>query len=272
MKPHFALLLLFLGLCVYRPALAVSTDVLAEVQISQELADLPNTELLQLQVDGQDFPALFSPAAAAQVSGVVILLHDMGQHLNWPGVIQPLREELPRYGWATLSLQMPVLPMNVEQSDYGKSLQLASQRIQAGYDYLRGKKLLNTVLIGQGLGAASAIRHISQQEETPFVALVLISMADWNWLTPPLDALQDLGKISIPVLDVYASNDRAAVLEAVAERKKLIRPQLQETYRAARIGGAGPYYSGFEQALLKRVRSWLFVVAPASEVPIVESK
>ncbi len=47
----------------------------------------------------------------ATPQGAVLLLHDQGQHPDWPALLSPLRKVLPDDGWYTLSISMPsVLP------------------------------------------------------------------------------------------------------------------------------------------------------------------
>ncbi|OZG70822.1 hypothetical protein BTA51_23560 [Hahella sp. CCB-MM4] len=62
--------------------------------------------------------ALYLPANKAQAEGAMLMLHDVGQHPDWPGVIGELRKSMPDAGWHTLSLALsypdaPGLPERV---------------------------------------------------------------------------------------------------------------------------------------------------------------
>lgn len=75
-------------------------------------------EEVKLTADGVEFLALYAEPTTEQQKGGVILLHGIGVHPAWPDVIEPLRMELPEYGWHTLSLQMPILGNEAENKDY----------------------------------------------------------------------------------------------------------------------------------------------------------
>lgn len=55
----------------------------------------------------KEFLGLYEPALRGQAHGVVLLLHDAGQHPNWQGTLSTLREYLPEKGWSTLSITLP---------------------------------------------------------------------------------------------------------------------------------------------------------------------
>ncbi len=69
--------------------------------------DLGETELLWLngQVgDPSAVMALYLPANHVRVRGGVLLVHDIGQHPDWPQGVGELRKSLTDIGWHTLSL------------------------------------------------------------------------------------------------------------------------------------------------------------------------
>ncbi len=261
MKALFSQITVLLMSAICQLSMAVTVDTATEAQISAQLGKLPNTQVLQLQAGEQNFPALFSPAIGAEPRGAVILLHDLGQHMNWPQVIAPLRHSLPDNGWATLSLQMPILPASLDETAYGRTIELAAQRIQAGYDYLQPLNLPAIAIVGHGLGAGTALWYIGQQQETPLLAVVAISMDDGQWLLPPLALNEALSRIRIPLLDLYAGNDRVRVRGALAERRATVLKNPDNQYRVIKVPGAGPDYSGgYEAALVRRIRGWLNAV------------
>ena len=79
------------------------------LQLQQLAASINPKEVLWLngrQGDVTSVLALYLPANRAQAQGAVLLLHDEGQHPDWPGVVKTLRESLPDAGWHTLSLAL----------------------------------------------------------------------------------------------------------------------------------------------------------------------
>ncbi len=47
------------------------------------------------------------PPLIPEKQGAILLLHDKEQHADWPEVIRPLRMNLPKEGWYTLSVNLP---------------------------------------------------------------------------------------------------------------------------------------------------------------------
>ena len=85
-----------------------------EQKNQQALANtLKDYETVWLEVNYPDIPdarkvlAIASPSLIAEKKGAVLLLHDTEQHADWPEVIRPLRKNLPKSGWYTLSVNLP---------------------------------------------------------------------------------------------------------------------------------------------------------------------
>lgn len=84
----------------------------AQAERSQQMehalrARLSADSLQTLSTPSESFLALWQDAHTATPQGLVILLPGRDQHADQPGVIQPLRLQLPRHGWQTLSLTLP---------------------------------------------------------------------------------------------------------------------------------------------------------------------
>ena len=67
-------------------------------------------ELTLLNTDTEEFFGLFLSERSGSPNGAVLILHDAQQHGHWPQVVAPLREYLPDYGWASLTLELPDAP------------------------------------------------------------------------------------------------------------------------------------------------------------------
>lgn len=75
---------------------------LISVQREDELVDLPSS--------GDGFSGYLLPERTGKPQGGVLILPDNGQHGHWPRVVGPLRDYLPDYGWATLTISLPDVP------------------------------------------------------------------------------------------------------------------------------------------------------------------
>lgn len=71
------------------------------------MRQLPAEQQKTLQAGDESFLALLVPAARAKASGTVVLVPGDGESADWPNVIAPVRQELPTYGWQTISLSLP---------------------------------------------------------------------------------------------------------------------------------------------------------------------
>lgn len=67
-------------------------------------------EMVLLNTSEGEFTGLFMQEEAGTPQGGVLILHDRQQHSHWPDVVAPLREYLPRFGWATLTIALPDAP------------------------------------------------------------------------------------------------------------------------------------------------------------------
>lgn len=80
----------------------------------QALADSSDTEDVQwLQTPYGKFLALYKREYTGDPKGGVILLHNPGQHADWPSSIAKLRQQLPEVGWASLAISLPDIPAPV---------------------------------------------------------------------------------------------------------------------------------------------------------------
>ena len=66
-----------------------------------------------------------------------------------------------------------------------------------------------------------------------------------------------LGKIKVPVLDVYAENDYPAVLKMAAERLRLIKKAANKKSGQVVVKDAGHYYVDKGEALTQVIDQWL---------------
>jgi len=162
---------------------------------------LPPDQILQLEADQDKFIARYIPDLSGEPRGAVIVLHDSGQHPNWPFTVAALIDDLPLHGWSTIGIELPAPaqdPTAQNQSAPDNKTappatapnatptppaatpapnpattpnapaatlapeQRAQARIAAALRYFTEQKQTNVVLIGFGSGAYRAAEFVRQ--------------------------------------------------------------------------------------------------------------
>ena len=260
---------LFLGSAL--PVIADSVDSAWEKRTTEKLAEnVKASEVLWLDAKGEGFLALYTTQSNETAHGAVILLHAMGGHADWPQTISPIRTSLPEYGWATLSIQLPVIAPENQLEDYGKTLQQATNRIKAAVRCLRERKFLNIVAIGHSFGAATALAYLEKEEKEKIVALVALGLQEYPFVKPAIDILKLIEKTKIPVLDVYGSRDFRNVINQAPDRRLAAKKGNNRQYAQLEIEGADHYFNKLEDVLIKRIRGWLEKAAPGMSIMVDE--
>lgn len=218
-------------------------------------------EAVWLSTGSEKFLGIYSQQPARKVKGAVIILHGMGAHPDWPEVITPLRTSLPATGWATFSIQMPLLEPGDPLSDYGKTMIRAGNRIRSAVYYLREKKFLKIVIIGHSFGALSAAYYLSSGLSS-IRAFAGISMQDYDFLNPRLKLAEYLGRIEIPVLDIFGSRDIGEVVSLAEDRRLQARKMNRDKFQQIEIEGADHDFTGMEEILIRRISDWLDEAVP----------
>ncbi|MFP8968464.1 DUF3530 family protein [Pokkaliibacter sp. CJK22405] len=93
------------------PAERVLLDPVTEQIAALAKEEHPPTQVLTLGEAPNQFLGLYVPRNTALVSGGLIIVPDDGTHPDWPGAVHALRSTLPDYGWDTLSVAIPPLPL-----------------------------------------------------------------------------------------------------------------------------------------------------------------
>jgi pimeloyl-ACP methyl ester carboxylesterase len=209
-----------------------------------------------LQAGPLRFLGILEKNTAGKHYGAVILLHGAGANADWQEVIAPLRHYLAGSGWDSLSLQMPVTDLQLPPADNTALSDEAIPRIRAAVAYFTERKVDHLILIGHGQGARSALAYLSGQPDRAVHALVAIGLAAQsdNAQDPVLSAI---GKLNLPMLDLYGSRDQPAVLDSAEARLGIARRNQRDAYRQDRVMGADHNFSGMEQSLQLRVGAWL---------------
>lgn len=256
---HLSMLVfsLALGATALTHTAAHASDQAKEKRWSEQIVEsLLVGEAQWLEAGGQKFLGIYTEDQSGAPKGGAIILHGSGAHPDWPDVVYPLRSELPNYGWATLSIQLPVLPNEATHKDYIPLIKEAAPRIQAARAFLQSKGNEPIVLIAHSLGANMATAALAETGDLKPRGLVVIGMPGSD-LDPQLDTTAQIAKLKLPIFDLYGSRDLDDVLAAVGPRAAALRKAGHTQYRQMAVEGADHFFVGLEDELVRRVRGWL---------------
>lgn len=192
---------------------------------------------------GRAFLAIYT--AAPKAAGGVIVVHGLGVNPDW-GLIGTLRSRLPEHGFATLSVQMPVLAAGAAGEDYPPLFPEAAGRLAAAVAYLRGKGFEKVAIVSHSMGARMSNYFLTHAPETRVAAWVAIGL-------PAL--VMEPARLTAPVLDLYGEKDYAAVLGNAGARAAVLR-----TIRGSaqvEVAGADHFFAGREDELVHQARLFL---------------
>ncbi len=192
------------------------------------------------QGNGHKFLGLYTPADPAKAALVVV--HGIGVHPDW-GLISGLRQELPAAGYATLSIQMPVLRADAKSDEYPPTFDDAAERLKLAVVFLKDKGYAKVAVVAHSLGARMSYHYLSGAD-TPVAA----------WVAIGAPAALDTAKLGQPILDIYGQNDLPQVISnGKARAQGLKHPKSAQIV----VPGADHFFNGKDADLQKLVRDWL---------------
>lgn len=196
-----------------------------------------------------------------QQGSAVIIVHGSGIHPNWADLIHPLRANLPDNGYTTLAIQMPVPSMEAEYDAYPPLLPLAQSRLHAAAEYLSSEGYRHIYIVAHSMGAAMTTSALAEDQELMQLinGVILIGSAD---LRPyDIDNLAQISQLTIPVMDIYGSEDLPAVMKANAYRAT--QGELLGNFTQVAIEGADHMFSAqnslsaLEKVIIDSLDNWL---------------
>lgn len=220
---------------------------------------LVDGEPVWLEADHHRFLGIFTASHADARYGAVILVHGAGVHPDWQQVIHPLRSSLPERGWATLSIQMPVLPNGAGEDDYAPLFKYVPGRIDAAVQYLQEREFRNIVLLGHSLGASMSSYYLAHTRHSGIGAFVGIGMkaVKQPGALSVLDNFPSLKSIRVPVLDVYGAYSNEQVIGTIHRRYNALKLAGVAKSKQTFIKHADHYFNGQEMALDGVIGNWL---------------
>ncbi len=227
------------------PALALAqADYAREKRWADEITPaIVVGDPVQLELkSGRKFLAIYAPNDKATAG--VIVVHGMGLHPDW-GLINGLRTRLAEQGYATLSVQMPVLAAEATADEYPPLFPEAAERLAAGVAFLRGKGLKKIAIVAHSMGARMANHFLIRTGEARVDAWVAIGLSG-EFAAP--------AAFRAPVLDLYGKMDYPAFIGA-RERAAAIK-----TVRGSgqiQVAGADHFFAGMEAELVRQVKLFL---------------
>ncbi len=264
---HFTLLIFFSS--------SYALNSSSELRWAEQLRDnIVIGEPVDLSIASADktqntFFAIFTEPATASAKGAVVLMHGMGAHPDWIDIIHPLRAALPDKGWASLSIQLPLIA-NHENNNADQDKQQRQQaikasvaRVDSAIKFLRAKKYDYIVLLSHSFGSLMAVNYLQLKAEqktpqgSPIVNAAIIIGTPSSGMSAPLNSSTMLKKIHIPMLDLYGSQDIDSVLRSAKARKTAANQAQNKFFRQVQIIGANHFFQGLDDELISYVSNWL---------------
>lgn len=170
---------------------------------------------------------------------LLVIVHGIGVHPDH-GVVGKLRMDLADKGYATLSIQMPVLASDAPPEHYEPLFGNATERIANALAWARGKGYSDLVLVSHSLGSRMTNAYFDRMGAAGVRAWVALGLGG------PYSAKFSLAP-PVPVLDVYGERDLEPVVKGAAARSKVATAS---GARQQAIAGADHFYSGREAELV----------------------
>jgi len=248
--------ILNIALLMFVTCLSVQASDLAKEKrwVDQVVDYLIDGEAEWLDLGSHKALAIYTESATDSVKGGVIVVHGSGVHPNWQDVVLPLRTQLTEQGWATLSIQMPVLHNEAEYHEYAPLFDEVAPRIEAAVKNLQEKGIKKVNIVAHSLGTAMSAYYLANNKVTGVNAFVAVGMPGPR-KDKRMDTLLALKNINIPVLDLYGEKDLDYILESAADRNKA--GAQNKNYSQKIIPGANHFFIDKNQELVGSVSKWL---------------
>ena len=236
---------LFLLLVLFPAVALAQADYAREKRWADEITPaILVGDAVQLELPGgRKFLGIYAPAKTA--GPAVIVVHGLGVHPDW-NLINALRTQLADEGYATLSIQMPVLAADAKAEQYPPVFPEAAERLAAAARFLRAKNHSKVAAVSHSLGARMTNHYVEHAAGATLDAWVSIG------ITAPYSGAE---RFRLPVLDIYGERDFPSVRDnagARAESLRRVRGSAQ-----IEVPAADHFFAGQEAALVRHIKRFL---------------
>lgn len=185
------------------------------------------------------FLTLFTPADTGKAA---IVVHGMGIHPDW-GMVGTLRTELADRGFATLSIQMPILAADARGEAYPPTFPEAAERIAEAVAFLKAKGYKQIAIVSHSMGSRMSRAYMTGKPDP--------AVKSWASLGISVD---DYKTVKRPILDLYGDNDLPQVLANAGKRKQSLAAKGS---RQVMIARADHFFTGHEGEMVEAVADFL---------------
>ncbi len=196
------------------------------------------------QKSGHKFLAIYTEVA--QPRAAVITVHGIGVHPDW-ALIGALRSGLADQGYATLSVQMPVLAADAKGEEYPALFPDAADRLRTAVAFLKAKGHRKIALAAHSMGSRMSNFFLTGAPDNGIDAWISIGISSGEFAEP--------GKLRLPVLDLYGERDFPQVLQKADARAAVLKTLKGSAQ--IEVAGADHYFAGQEGDLVRQVRQFL---------------
>ena len=255
LQPLRSFLLPILLLPLVSASAADTPDYEREQRIAEQIEpQVFDGETIWLQANDREFLSIYT--SADNPRGAVLLLHGRDVNPEDLNVIGPMRVGLVESDWSTLALQMPVLEKGHKYYDYLPILRFSHARIEAGVAYLREQGYDTVILAGHSCGAHMAndwLNTVGGESINGYIAMGSGATDHGQELKTPFP----FAGLSIPVLDIYGSEEFPRPLSMVPMRLELLQQGGNPHSAQKIVQGADHYFHDHGDALTEMVADWL---------------
>ena len=243
---------------IFSTSIACASDIAREKRLAEQIVDaiFDGEPIFLTDSSKHSFLSIYMESDASKIKGGTIIMHGRGMHPEWKDVTQPLRTQLPAYGWHTLSIQMPVLDKTASYYDYLNTFNEAGPRIEAAIKFMQSKGINNIVLIAHSCSIHMSMHWLHHNTSSNINAFVGIGMGATDF-KQPMKRTFPLDQLKFPVLDIYGSNDYPAVQAMAASRLEMIKQAGNPKSSQIIVKGSDHYHKDNAESLVEKIASWL---------------
>ncbi len=241
---------------IARKSFILILTIFAYTQFSQAMTlyDHLAVEKMSITYGSNTTTSLYFEQKTAKHHGIVILLHDLGLHADWPDVIRPISNSLPEHGWSVSSVHLAeerLVKLSADEKE--KQTQQIAELLRATINALGNKNPGKIVVAAQGQVAYLVAEYLSKQSAPSIAGLISINSQPLIDKDNPQNLNQLFSALKLPTLDIFG-NERNEHLE---NARDMAKSKNAKHYRMIQIIGANDLFSNHHDELIKRIRGWL---------------